>query len=137
MKKDGTFLVFIRVTHERKVRYIPTDMFITKSQLTASGKIKNMQVVEACDDIIATYRKRAMKLNLQIADCTIEQLIKCITTVPTDGCIDFVSFARKWCSEHTEIKGIKNYLSAINSLCNYFGSDKIDINLNSATLLKL
>lgn len=39
--------------------------------------------------------------------------------------IDFVAFARQWCNAHMNLSGYKNYISAINALCRFFGKDQI------------
>lgn len=57
-RDDKTWNVFIRFTHERKVRYISTTMYVTKKDLTASMKIKNQQILDRCDILIKDYRKK-------------------------------------------------------------------------------
>ena len=39
-REDKTWTVFIRFTHERKMRYIATTMYVGKKEITSSGKIK-------------------------------------------------------------------------------------------------
>ena len=39
--------------------------------------------------------------------------------------IDFISFSRKWCDGHQNLKGVKNYRSAINSFCAFFGREHV------------
>jgi len=39
--------------------------------------------------------------------------------------IDFIVFARKWCLSHPEIKGIRNYTTALNSFYTFFGRESI------------
>lgn len=50
--------------------------------------------------------------------------------------IDFIAFSRKWCASHTEIKGIKNYISALNSFCTFFGRESILCNEITVQKLK-
>ena len=48
MRADKTWNVLIRLTYDRRVKYIATNEFVEKKDITASGRIKNMAVVERC-----------------------------------------------------------------------------------------
>ncbi|MDE5986829.1 MAG: phage integrase SAM-like domain-containing protein [Prevotella sp.] len=128
MRADKTWNVLIRLTHDRKTRYISTTMYVTKKDMTASFKIKNQQILDKCDDLIRSYRKRASQLNLEMNDIDIDTIIDYLKKKDEKAGIDFIEFSRKWCSRHTEIKGIKNYMSAINSFCSFFGREKVFCN---------
>ena len=65
-REDKTWNVSIRFTHERKVRYISTTMYVSKKDLTASMKIKNQQVLDKCDMLIKEYRRKVDSLFLEI-----------------------------------------------------------------------
>lgn len=124
-RSDKTWNVLIRFTHERKVRYVSTTMYVTKKDLTASFKIKNQQVIDKCDDLIRIYRDKVNKLNLEINSMDIDSVIDYLKSKDDKSGIDFIAFSRKWCAAHTEIKGIRNYLTALNSLCMFFGRETI------------
>lgn len=125
-REDKTWNVFIRFTHGRKVRYIATTMYVTKKDMTASFKIKNQQIIDKCDALIRAYREKIASLNLELNDLPIDDVVEYIKAGKKENAgIDFVGFARKWCSAHKELKGIKNYQSAINSFCLFFGREHI------------
>lgn len=124
-RSDKTWNVLIRFTNERKVRYISTTMYVTKKDLTASFKIKNQQVIDKCEDLIRVYRDKVNKLNLEINSMDIDSVIDYLKSKDDKSGIDFIAFSRKWCAAHTEIKGIRNYLTALNSLCTFFGRESI------------
>lgn len=124
-RSDKTWNVLIRFTHERKMRYISTTMYVTKKDLTASFKIKNQQVIDKCEDLIRVYRDKVNKLNLEINSMDIDSVIDYLKSKDDKSGIDFIAFSRKWCAAHTEIKGIRNYLTALNSLCTFFGRESI------------
>lgn len=126
-REDKTWNVVIRFTHDRKVRYISTTMYVSKKDLTASMKIKNQQVIDRCDELIREYRKKIEGLFLEVNDMDIDSVVDFIKSGKNDKSgIDFISFSRKWCEQHKEsIKGIRNYLSAINSFCTFFGREHI------------
>lgn len=133
MRSDKTWNVLVRFTHERKVRYISTTMYVTKKDLTSSFKIKNQSIIEKCEELISEYRKKIAPLNLELNEMDIDYIIDYIKSRKNEKIgIDFIAFARKWCASQTEIKGIKNYITAINSFCAFFGRENIlchEINL--------
>lgn len=94
--------------------------------MTASFKIKNQQIIDKCDALIKAYRDKITPLNLELNNIPIDDIVEYIKAGKKENAgIDFVGFARKWCSAHTELKGIKNYLSSINSFCLFFGREHI------------
>lgn len=124
-REDKTWNVVIRFTHERKVRYISTTMYISKKDLTASFKIKNQQILDKCEELIKIYRNKVNALNLELNTMDIDTIVDYIKAKEEKGGIDFIAFARKWCSSHVEIKGIKNYRTALNSFCTFFSRKTI------------
>lgn len=52
MKSDKIWNVFIRLTHERKVCYISTTMYVIRKELVSTFKIKNAQVLEKVDALM-------------------------------------------------------------------------------------
>lgn len=124
-RSDKTWNVLIRLTHNRKVRYISTTMYVTKKDLTASFRIKNQQILDKCEEPIKAYRNKINRLNLELNDIDIDSVVDYLKRKDEKTGIDFIAFSRKWCSSHPEIKGIRNYQSAINSFCIFFGRGSI------------
>lgn len=124
-REDKTWNVVIRFTHERKVRYISTTMYVCKKDLTASFKIKNQVILDKCEELIKIYRNKINALNLEINSIDIDAIVGYIKTKDNKSGIDFIAFARKWCTSHTEVKGIRNYTTALNSFCTFFGRETI------------
>lgn len=124
-RADKTWNVLIRFTHERKVRYISTTMYVTKKDLTSSFKIKNQQIIDKCDDLIRSYRDKVGKLCLELNSLDIDSVVDYIKAKEEKGGINFIAFARQWCASHHEIKGIRNYTTALNSFCMFFGRESI------------
>lgn len=135
-REDKTWNVVIRFTHERKVRYISTTMYVTKKDLTAGFKIKNQLILDKCDALIREYRNRIAKLNLEINSIDIDFIVEFMKSKADKNGIDFIAFSRKWCASHKEIKGIKNYISALNSFCTFFGRESILCNEITVQKLK-
>lgn len=124
MRSDRTWSVHIRFTHDNKTRYIPTTMYITKKDITASYKIKNANILDRCNDIIKEYRNRLSELSLEFNDIDIDTIVSYIRQKKENKGVSFTRFAAKWIEEST-IKGIKNYKTALNALCSFVGRDNI------------
>lgn len=45
-RKDGTCAVKILLTHNRELRRLPTGIYLSKEDLTKSGKIKNQAILD-------------------------------------------------------------------------------------------
>lgn len=123
-RADGTWNVVIRFTHNSKVRFIPTTMYISKKDITASFKIKNANILDRCNDIIKEYRSRLSELSLEFNDIDIDTIVSYIQQKKENKGVSFTEFAAKWIDEST-IKGIKNYKTALNALCSFVGRDNI------------
>jgi len=123
-RADGTWNVVIRFTHNSKVRFIPTTMYINKKDITASFKIKNANILDRCNDIIKEYRGRLSELSLEFNDIDIDTIVSYIRQKKENKGVSFTEFAAKWIEEST-IKGIKNYKTALNALCSFVGRDNI------------
>ena len=123
-RADGTWNVVIRFTHNSKVRFIPTTMYVNKKDITASCKIKNANILDRCNDIIKEYRSRLSELNLEFNDIDIDTIVSYIRQKKENKGVSFIRFAAKWIEEST-IKGIKNYKTALNALCSFVGRDNI------------
>lgn len=124
-RADGTWRVVIRFTHNRKIRYISTSLYVEKKDLTTSFKLKNMRIVDKCDDLIREYRKRIEPLNLEICDVDIDSIVEYLQKKDNSGALSFTSFFEKWFQLNKDKKGIADYNVAMNSFKKYIGRDNI------------
>lgn len=124
MRADGTWNVVIRMTHERTVRYLPTSMYVKKADLTSAFKIKNYKVIDRCEDIISSYRKKCMDLDLDVVSISIDKVAEYLTRKEDGSSPSFTDFAEKWIEEK-DIKGKKNYKSALKAFQRFMGRDGI------------
>ena len=123
-RADGTWNVVIRFTHDTKVRFIPTSMYVSKKDITASYKIKNTNIIDRGNDLIKTYREKINELNLELNDIDIDTIVSYIRQKRDKRGVSFTDFAHQWIAK-SEIKGIKNYKTAVNALCSFMGRDNI------------
>lgn len=124
MRQDKTWTVFIRLTYQRKNRYIQTSMSVYKKDITTSAKIKNQQILDRCEDLIRMYRNRTNSLNLEFNDIDIDKIVEILNSKDSDHELSFTEYADKWFAD-SKIKGLKNYKTAINALKRFFNKDSI------------
>ena len=79
LKNDGTTNIKIRITHNRKINYIPTDLFIIPSHIDSkSGTAKsgpNRDFINLrIGDIIQKYRKSTIELGDRIESMSVSQI---------------------------------------------------------------
>lgn len=120
-REDKTYVVFIRFSHNRKTVYLPTTMILGKKDLTSSLKIKNNNVLERGNDIISKLRKKIEGLYLEVNDVPFDTIVEKLKQKDEGESINFIKYAERWVNEHNDLKGIRNYKSAINALCKFFG----------------
>lgn len=126
LREDDTYLVRIRVTHNRKIKRIPTNIYIDKKDVTKAGKIKNQAIVDQLEDIIREYRRKANGLSLLIEDMSVDELVEFLTKKEEVLRVDFFEFAEKWIAEHKDLHGLYIYTSMLNSLERFIGRRKLD-----------
>jgi len=124
IRADKTWNVLIRLTHNRKTIYLPTSMYVTKADLTTTFKIKNQKILDKCEDIIRTYRKKIEELNLDFKDFSVQYIAEFLKR-KDNSVISFSDYAKEWISKHTKTKGLKNYKTAIRSFTSFMGKNNI------------
>ncbi len=132
-RADGTWNVCIRITYKRVAKYLSTSIFVTKKDLTPKFTIKNYQIIDKCEALVATYRKRAMELNTELNDLDMETVIKFLTRKEEMANETFTDYAERWIAD-SKLKGAKNYECALHALQRYFGRDVIlftDVTVNT------
>lgn len=123
-RADGTWNVVVRFTHEAKVRYISTTMYVTRKDITSSFKIKNANIIDRCNELVKTYRERVNELNLELNDMDIDAVVSYIRKKRNSRGISFSDFAKKWIAQ-SDRKGIKNYKTALNAFFSFLRSDNV------------
>ncbi|MFQ9293861.1 MAG: hypothetical protein ACLR4B_04245 [Bacteroides fragilis] len=74
-RRDGTYNVRIRVTHNREVRRFSTNLFVTEHEVTKRGKIKNAQVLDISEDIVSKCRAICNGFGMEILEMPIDALV--------------------------------------------------------------
>lgn len=126
-RKDGTTNVKIRVTHKRQTLKVATNIYVDSSQLSRSGKIKDERVNDMCDDIVRKWRNLAAQLGTA-EELSVADVVRFIreSEKRESFALDFIAFGRKVAEGMT--KGTaRTYTTALNALCRFIGSDRLDI----------
>lgn len=139
-KEDGTYNIKIRVTHNKKKKYLATVWYVTQKDLTRSLKIKNQTYIDLTDGLIRKYRSACDRVGERLKDMTIERVVDLITNdTPGKFELDFVAYTwkeieRMRSTGHTG--NANSYVCAINSLVKFVGRDKVMISEITAKFLQ-
>jgi hypothetical protein len=137
-KEDGTYNIKYRLIHNRKITYINTNHFVTEKQLKKDLSIKDKFLLSVVSTEIAKYRAKLLELDALLIYFDARQLADRLTQVDENFPIDIIAFARQYVSELME-QGRKGsaypILTVANSLCDYFGCQKIEIDRINSIML--
>ena len=139
-KKDGTFNIKIRVTHKAKKRYLATEWFCSKDDLTRSMKLKNQKYLDLTDQLIKLYRSRCDIAGERLSSMSVDEVVDLIQR-ERDAYwdLDFIQYARdhiKKLMDTDHVGNAKTYQVALNSLISFLGRDTMSIKEVTAGFLK-
>lgn len=141
-RADGTFNVKIRVTHNRKSKYIKTPHYVGGKDVQKRNgeyKIRNQAVIDAMEETVARYRKRMLSAGMGAESWDVDRLVAFITASPETFALDFIrygyDFGDALIARGREGTG-KSYHIAINSVKRFIGRDKLDISEITVGFLK-
>lgn len=124
---DGSYNVRIRIIHNRKVKRISTNIYVTDADITRGKKIKNIQILEQCENIIRRCREAANKLDiskLSIAELT--DKIKNSLEGDEIFKLDFIVYMNEKASLMKKGTG-DTYRNTANALKRFLGRENMDI----------
>lgn len=120
-KMDGTWNVKIRVTQNRRSKYISSPFFADKSDLTKSFKIKNQIFLDECQKEIKKYRDKLNEFGFLQKDFSIERVMSILLKED----VKKISF-KNFLNEHrNEISCPENVDVALKSFLNYINKDDV------------
>jgi len=136
-KADGTYNVKICVHHKSERKFIDTNHFVVKKQLTKDFKIKDPFIADKVEQQLRDYRKMISDLDDRLDYFTATSLRDYLRDKDED--IDFIKF----CTQHIErLKkegrggSAKNQAVIRNSLVDYFKRPSVSIKeINSNMLM--
>lgn len=135
-RSDGTYNVKIRMTYNREVKRLSTNIFVKQEDLTKSFKLKNPKFIKEADTIVRYYQEVCARLQLDINHYTLDDIIAHLKGEQIKSQeIDFIQFSREWIT-HATIKGVENYTTAINALVAFLGQEELKISQLTKGLLE-
>lgn len=95
-KADGTYNVKICVQHKRLRKYLDTNHYVVKKQLTKDYKIKDPFIADKVEQQLRDYRKMISELDDRLDYFTADSLRDYLRDKDED--VDFIKF----CAQHIE-----------------------------------
>lgn len=137
LRSDGTYNVKIRFTLDRVVKRLSTSIFVTPRDITKSFKIKEFTPLKKeIDNLVRSCQNQCAKLQLELSSYTLDDIIDHLNGErEKTKSIDFILFSREWIAG-TDIKGKKNYATAMNTLVAFIGKEILDVNKVTKSLLQ-
>lgn len=129
-RADGTYNIKIRVTHKQRKKYLPTQWYVGKEDLTRSLKLKNQKYIDMAEDLIRRYRCICNDAGDALDTMTVEQVVELIKTESRGGSfeLDIAAYTRRHIDELTRA-GRTGSAAAfgvmLKSLCRYMGKESI------------
>lgn len=133
-RKDGTYNVKIRITHNRKVRRYATQMYATDNDITRSGKIKNQIILDNTDTIIKGWRKKLLSLGELVEQMDVDAVVKHLCESSDDGHIPMFPWMWRYANQISKENTRNNYTSAIRMFEKWVGYDMSFTQLKSSTI---
>ena len=119
-RADGMYKVYIRLTHQRKQRYLATPFYVSTDQLTRGMKIKDRSVLDKVEEKIGEYRRIADDLGFLQEQMDTDALVHALQAPKSD--YDFLAFMQDYLDRMSK-DGRKQtadaYRTALNSLREY------------------
>lgn len=137
-KADGTYTIRIRVTANRKSKYISTNISVSDSQLTRTGNIKDRAVLDNLDALVARMRAASADIDpFVVSMMTVDEIARYIEN-NQEGTfrLEFFGFAQK-VIESKATKNTRNYYrNAVVAFAEFTGRKSMDISEITSSLMR-
>lgn len=129
-KEDGTNFIRIRITHQRKSKYIKTAISVTPEDLTRSGALKHQGKIDLARDEIKKMRAITDEIpTFTLADMNVDEVVGYIKAKLSQGkkfSLDFIAYGLEEAAKQKRGTG-SCYVTSLNCFREYFGHNP-DIN---------
>lgn len=136
-RKDGTYLVYIRVYHNGAARRLPTTLVCTSADLTRSLKIKNADVLSKADALVRRMRDTLAGVSpFDLEDHDVDWIVGKIRRgmQGSNFRLDFFEFADSFLDSKS-VPTRRSYDTALNALELFLGVRRLDVNSISRQML--
>ena len=126
-RQDGTYGVYIRIGFKSKYIYVPTIYSAGKTEMNKKGEVKNGNIVDGCNQIIAEYR-RLIALAGDLRDFDVKMVLEFIEEkkVHKNG-LNYSKLFRDYMEQNKESPSKSIHRATYNHLVKYAG-DEILVN---------
>lgn len=137
--KDGTHPVYVRVIHHGRSTKIATPIRIEPSQMTRNGKIRDIRITEALEDIIRRYRNIVAELGSVADELALPKLVATLKSGAADGgaasfTLDTVAYIREYATTKSG-NTRRNYNTLAASLERFSKGGMLDVNAITSQML--
>lgn len=128
-REDGKRSVRIRIYHNSASTSLATPYYVDKTQVTKGGKIKDVAIVDACNELIRNWRNTIANYGSAIESLNVKELVQLLKQSKSTGVvIDIVSHIYKVAETKRAAQTQHNYRVVAASLERYLGGRPLDIN---------
>lgn len=138
LKSDGTYNIKIRVIHNRKVRYISTQYFESKSEFNKKLEFRSGDLRLKYEGVEKKYRDSFAKIADHAASMTVDEVVEFVKRDVANGgtfALDIIEYGRK-VAERKGAGSRANYRIALNSLQRFVKGRPLDISEVTTHLLR-
>lgn len=129
-RENGTNFYRLLVIHNRKKKYLKTNIVVSKSDLGRGGKVKTLSVATAIGDLVLKVRKIVSEINMFTLDSmTVDEVVAYIESKmkePGRFELDFYEYGLQVASKKSASTA-HQYRTALNALLRFFNSRHPDI----------
>lgn len=138
-KEDGTNMYRIRITHQRKSKFVKTNIIVAKEDVNRKGEVKTQSIKDRVEDLMRKLRKAVNEFdNFELPTMTIDDVVVRITSElqkEEEFRLDFYEYGMKVASTKRGAGTGQGYQVTMNALLRYFGNKHPDISeINVRTL---
>lgn len=129
-RKDGSYNIKIRVTHNRVSRWIPTNLYCTQAELTRTLKLKDGTLIDSCNQLIKRMRRALSDIPPFVLESKdVDWVANRIKSklAEENFHLDFFEYAEQYILRFSESTR-RAYSCALNTLERFLGRRYIDIN---------
>ena len=123
-RKDGLYAVYVRVTHNRQIAYLPTDKLTTDKYLSATKDVTDPYVLKSVNEKIVQWAESLNRVNTE--RWTIHDVVTYIKSGAEE--VSFSDYARTHINrliDKGQERNARNYQLAVQHLERFMGTNKL------------
>lgn len=138
LRRDGTYNVKIRVTHNRKSLKVSTTLYVTADDLTRGLKLKSKNIIDQTNEVIRSWRNIVNELGQPAEYMDVKQIVEHIKETERNGNgfkLDFIAYGRRVIEKKSEGTA-RSYKPALSCLERFMRGRPLDISMVTAKFLE-